>query len=227
MGKNPWMKFYPTDWRADPKLRMCSLAARGLWMELIAVAHEASPYGHVLVNGNAPDIAALARMVGVSESEMQSLVDELDRNGVFSRTRSGIIYSRRMVRDAKKSAEGRKSAQKRWAQDTENVEEKPPPNRSPNGSPNAKKPEARSQNIDIHQFDEFWTICPRKVGKGQARKAYTSALKKTTHAEIMAGMRQYAEFAKDKDIEFIAHPATWLNGERWADETEVKRKSKL
>lgn len=219
MGKNPWMKFYPTDWRADPKLRMCSLAARGLWMELIAVAHEASPYGHVLVNGNAPDIAALARMVGVSESEMQSLVDELDRNGVFSRTRGGIIYSRRMVRDAKKSATGRKYVQRRWAQDTESVEEKPPPNRSPNRSPNTKKPEARSQKEYIHQFeDEFWPLCPRKVGKGQARKAYLTALKKTSHEEIVAGMRRYAVAVKETEPEFIAHPSTWLNGERWSDE---------
>lgn len=224
MGKNPWMKFYPTDWRADPKLRMCSLAARGLWIELIAVAHEATPYGHVLVNGNAPDIAALARMVGVSESEMLSLVDELDRNGVFSRTRSGVIYSRRMIRDAKKSAEGRKSVQKRWAQDADNVEEKPPPNRSPSGSPNTKKPEARSQkDISIHQFEDFWSLCPRKVGKGQARKAYLSALKKTPHEEIMAGMKRYAESVKDREPEFIAHPATWLNGERWADEEAVKK----
>lgn len=227
MGKNPWMKFYPTDWRADPKLRMCSLAARGLWMELIAVAHEASPYGHVLVNGNAPDIAALARMVGVSESEMQSLVDELDRNGVFSRTRSGIIYSRRMVRDAKKSATGRKYVQRRWAQDIESVEEKPPPNRSPNGSPNTKKPEARSQKEFIDQFEAFWTIYPRKVGKGQARKAYATALKKTPHQDILAGVRRYAEAVKETETEFIAHPATWLNGERWADEDGKPKRRKL
>jgi len=29
--KNPWVTFYPTDWRADPGLRHCSLAARGRW----------------------------------------------------------------------------------------------------------------------------------------------------------------------------------------------------
>jgi DNA-binding Lrp family transcriptional regulator len=196
-------------------------------MELIAVAHEATPYGHVLVNGNAPELAALARMVGVSESEMQSLVDELDRNGVFSRTRAGVIYSRRMVKDAKKSAEGRKSVQKRWAQDTENIGENPPPNRPPTRDPNTKKPEARSQKDNyIDQFEDFWSFCPRKVGKGQARKAYTTALKKTSHDQLMAGMRQYAVSVKDRDPEFIAHPATWLNGERWSDEQAERAKPK-
>lgn len=38
---DPWLKFYPTDWRSDPALKMCSLAARGLWIEMIALMHEA------------------------------------------------------------------------------------------------------------------------------------------------------------------------------------------
>jgi hypothetical protein len=49
---NPWMKFYPADWRSDPMLRLCSLAARGLWAEMICLMHEAEPYGSLLVNGN-------------------------------------------------------------------------------------------------------------------------------------------------------------------------------
>jgi len=48
---NPWMKFYPADWRSDPMLRLCSLAARGLWAEMICLMHEAEPYGSLLVNG--------------------------------------------------------------------------------------------------------------------------------------------------------------------------------
>jgi hypothetical protein len=45
------MKFYPSDWRSDPMLRLCSLAARGLWMEMMCLMHEAEPYGSLLVNG--------------------------------------------------------------------------------------------------------------------------------------------------------------------------------
>ena len=46
-----WFKFYPSDWRADPALRMCSIAARGLWMEMLCVMHEATPRGSLLING--------------------------------------------------------------------------------------------------------------------------------------------------------------------------------
>ncbi len=94
-----WMKFWPADWTRDPALRMCSLAARGLWIELLAVAHEAEPYGHLLVSRRAPSVRQIAAIASSPEREVAKLVRELDEAGVFSRTATGVIYSRRMVRD--------------------------------------------------------------------------------------------------------------------------------
>lgn len=106
---DPWLKFFPTDWRSDPKLRMCSLAARGLWIEMISIMHEATPYGHLLVSGLAPTDTQLAVLVGASPDQIPALRGELDSAGVFSRTGKGVIYSRRMTRVAKKSAIARKN----------------------------------------------------------------------------------------------------------------------
>lgn len=61
---------------------------------------------------------------------------------------------------------------------------------------------------------------PAKVGKGQARKAFNAALKKADVSTILDGMERYARSVKGKDSRFIAHPATWLNGERWTDEVD-------
>ena len=36
MSINPWMKFYPSDWRSDAALRTVSSAARGLWMDMLS-----------------------------------------------------------------------------------------------------------------------------------------------------------------------------------------------
>jgi hypothetical protein len=85
----PWMKFYPSDWRADPRLRSCSYAARGLWIDLVALMHEADPYGHMVVNGAPPDIPTLARVLGTSAQTAMKLISELDEAGVFSRTPEG------------------------------------------------------------------------------------------------------------------------------------------
>lgn len=102
-----WMKFWPADWTRDPALRMCSLAARGLWIELIAVAHEAEPYGHVLVSGRAPSVRQIAAIAGTIERDAAKLLQELEDAGVFSRTEAGVIYSRRMVRDNASREEAR------------------------------------------------------------------------------------------------------------------------
>jgi len=99
----PWLKWYPADWRAEPRLRMVSRAARSLWVDMIGLMHEAEPYGFLVV-GNVPlkTAAELARALGDSEGEIAPLLSELDRSAVFSRNRNGVIYSRRMIPDRKK-----------------------------------------------------------------------------------------------------------------------------
>jgi hypothetical protein len=72
-----------------------------------------------------------------------------------------------------------------------------------------------SQDNLENQFAEFWAAYPRKVAKGAARKAYRNALRRASHAEIMAGLKQYKP-----DPKFIAHPSSWLNADRWLDEAE-------
>ncbi len=64
----------------------------------------------------------------------------------------------------------------------------------------------------LSRFDEFWAAYPRKVGKPDAVKAFTKALKKTDFAGLMVGLKGY-RFSEDP--QYIPHPATWLNKERW------------
>jgi len=65
------------------------------------------------------------------------------------------------------------------------------------------------------EFDLFWAIYPRKTGKGHARKAYLTAVRKADPETIAAGVKA-ARWPPDP--QFIPHPATWLNGERWTDQ---------
>src|SRR5690606_6490975 len=90
-------------------LQLGSFAAQGLWMRLWCIAAESNPTGYVTVNGNALDETGIARLTGATVSEVANLLGELERNGVFSRDRHGRIYSRRMVRDAKKRATAQKN----------------------------------------------------------------------------------------------------------------------
>lgn len=142
MSRHPWFKFFPTDWRADPQLRMCSLAARGLWIELLGIMHEADERGFLTVNGLAISPKQVAVLVGCSEPEANHHMLELEQAGVFSRRKNGVIYSRRMERDENLSRKNRENGKKgglaSLGKDTGNggsLERKPKP----------QKPEARSQ----------------------------------------------------------------------------------
>jgi hypothetical protein len=97
--KRPSFQFYPSDWRNDSGLRLCSLAARGLWVEMMCIAHESEEYGKLKQNGRGFSHKTLAKLVGLSPQTCLKLLKELEENKVFSRDEDGAIYSRRMVRD--------------------------------------------------------------------------------------------------------------------------------
>lgn len=107
-----WTKWYFPDWMNDPGIRASSLAARGLWKDMLCLAAQHEPPGYVAINGNPLSPDTLARMVGASVQDVESLLAELERNGVFSRNRNGVIFSRRMVRETKKSKIARENGKK-------------------------------------------------------------------------------------------------------------------
>jgi hypothetical protein len=98
--KLPWLKFYPTDWLGDFKLRQCSPASRALWIDCICFMHEGDPYGHLTIKGRAMTPAEVGQGTGQSWRTIEKLLAELEGAGVCSRTPHGVLYSRRMVKDA-------------------------------------------------------------------------------------------------------------------------------
>lgn len=168
MATRPWLKFYPTDWRGDPKLRMCSLAARGLWIEMLSIMHEANPRGHLLVNGIAPNDAQLGLLVGSPPTAIGELLSELERADVFSRKKSGVIYSRRMVIDENRTRIaqefGAMGGNPRLCNKTEK-------HRGVNGRDKPQIPDTRVQIEKVNspkrkrvsypsEFEDFWKAFP-------------------------------------------------------------------
>jgi hypothetical protein len=70
----------------------------------------------------------------------------------------------------------------------------------------------------VSEFAEFWELCPRKVGKLAAEKAYRKARRTETAERLLDGIRQHASAVAGKEPEYIPHPSTWLNEGRWMDE---------
>lgn len=145
MASTAWSKFFWSDWSNDPALRLCSLAAQGLWMRMLCVAAESDPRGFVMVNCSPLDSNDIARLAGETKATVDELLSELERKGVFSRDRKGCIYSRRMVRDEKTARKNQKNGElggnpslrkERRNSEWDNLPDK--------GEVKAHKPEARS-----------------------------------------------------------------------------------
>lgn len=84
-------------------------------------------------------------------------------------------------------------------------------------APVTQLPAALGTDTDVW-FADFWKTYPRRVGKGAARRAWAAAVRKTGDpAVVLVGARRYAADPNLPEPQFIPHPATWLNGERWAD----------
>lgn len=73
-------------------------------------------------------------------------------------------------------------------------------------------------------FDTVYRAYPRRVARGAAERAYRAALRKADALTILIGVQRFAENESRRRTEarFIPHLATWLNAERWADESAVE-----
>lgn len=71
-------------------------------------------------------------------------------------------------------------------------------------------------------FAEFWSAYPKKVGKGDAEKAWKK-LKPDLSACLSAisTAKLSIDWLKEGG-QFIPHPATWINGKRWEDGAAVR-----
>ena len=68
-------------------------------------------------------------------------------------------------------------------------------------------------------FEAFWSGYPRKAGKATARKAFEKAVKRAGNPTlVLEGARRLRDDPNLPEAQFIPHPATWLNGDRWEDE---------
>lgn len=219
MSKKPWMKWYPADWRSDPKLRMCSLSARGLWADMLALMHEAEPYGHLLVAGKAPSDQQLAALVGAPAREVSAAIGQLADANVFSRTDDGTIYSRRMVRDKAKadqdSTNGRKGGNPKVIAPT-NQQDNGGVNPHDKGGDKAQKLEARGQKLEGDDSAAV-TSTPREPEPSPPAKPEGCAAPKWDGFAVWELWQERRQANGHATSPNPPSPAETATGQRWID----------
>jgi len=235
MSKLPAFQFYPGDWMKDSELRLCSIFARGLLVDLLCLMFEAKHRGQLSrADGETPltDFQIADAVSGGTRDEKVEALNELLANGVLKRNSLGIIYSSRLLRDEEirqdRRIAGSKGGSKRQANAVANGQAKLVAKSSPSSSSSdedgvlLEKPKRKRASVTVVEdslFDEFWSTYPRHTDKAKARKAWASALKKIDSETILVATERFKKQSLGKDQKFLPHPTTWLNGERWDDET--------
>lgn len=100
----PYMQFYVDDWKSELGLMLCSLAARGLWIEVLGAMHQAGRSG--VLAGTADQISRVCRCTA---SDVVTALSELRLNGVAEvEEHDGGVYTivcRRMRRESRERAQ--------------------------------------------------------------------------------------------------------------------------
>lgn len=85
-------------------------------------------------------------------------------------------------------------------------------------TPHSVATAAAAPSALVAEFERVWPHYPRRVGIGQARKAWIKARRTATYEEITRGLRAFIPAIRGTPTDKIPHFSTWLNGERWLDD---------
>lgn len=213
MSKLPYLQFFPGDWLRDP-VSGCSLEAQGLWLRMMFLMHDSERYGYLQTNGSPTPPGSIARRCGCTPAQYDALYLELSEAGVPSVTPSGVIFSRRMVRDTEVRAQNAERVRKVR-------ENKEPTEKRCNDSVTPLYANEDESELEVG-FCSFWNLYPKKVGKVSAKKAWKRIPSVDAHVlEIVEGVRKWMGSQQWQDAQFIPYPATFLNDRRWEGKSVV------
>jgi hypothetical protein len=143
---------------------------------MICIMYESERRGYLLVRNRPPTTAELARNVGADADEVRTLLAELENAGVYSIV-DGVIYCRRMVRDAELSEKNKangckggnpaliRQADIPWVGSSDNPPLIPPSAKADNRFVEDEDADAESLSLSLgsrerEPFDVFFTEYP-------------------------------------------------------------------
>lgn len=231
MGKQPSFQFYPGDWKRDAGVQSLSFEERGVWFEMMLLMFESAERGKLVFGSGTPmPEDAVARSLGLDRQRYVQILRKLLDYGVASKDeKTGIIFCRRMVRDAelsKKRAECGKlggnpnllnqNSSKREAKSNQNGKQNPTPSSS--SSISLKKEKNKKEKNLEDAAERIWQAYPKKDGKLESIKAILKRLHEGLSEDyLLARVKAYCVCCKGKDKSYVKNAQGWFNQARYLD----------
>lgn len=183
------------------------------WFKLLEMI--GSTEGHALDLSQRENMEFLAAKTRLKSSFCGEILDKLAILGAIDAElwESKIVWSDNFVDNI--SEVYRKRTEERPSKPS--FGRKKPPKTEQSGDDNLQSKVKESIYI---LFDKFWALYPRRVSKPNAERAFKKINPDDALFEkIVTRLKLMLESEwKGKELQFIPHPATWLNGRRWEDE---------
>lgn len=229
---NQWFKFWGGEYLGDPKIFGLNDGERSCWLTLLCLASISSEPGKVffltekqlmLMSGlDFEDLGHWKKVEGVLDQFKEFNMIEIRENFIE------ILNYKKRQEGSLTEAE-RKFLQRKNQKENEHVRTMSGQGGGQVSGENRIEENRIDKNIYIDLFEKFWNEYPRKVAKKKALASYEKIENlEVTHEKIMAALNAYkqSEQWQEKHGQFIPHPATWLNQERWNDEPPRKAEKK-
>lgn len=83
-----------------------------------------------------------------------------------------------------------------------------------------KKPKSKPSKVNLEeQFEQWYTAYPKHEARKKGYEAFLKAWPKFDFERLLELTKAYARSVEGKDKQFLPFPASWLNGERWKDDS--------
>jgi len=246
----PAQQWYWDDWFAAFDVRLCSLAARGLWIDMLGIMFKAEIRGTLTINGRQINTKILSKIVGVKEEITTKLLRELERNDVFSKLDDSTIICRRMLRESSKkgkiskirSEAGKKGMESRWEKNDNKPITKRNNKKITKITASTSSPIATSKTSCSEKHSELATLLEAKIKERMPRHKFTGKKYLAAWANEFRLMEEKSE-ANPEEIEkliiWVSKNDFWYKnirsaeklrkqfGRLWADmEDEAKKGGK-
>ncbi|AIQ34204.1 hypothetical protein R50345_05915 [Paenibacillus sp. FSL R5-0345] len=217
------------------------------WFEILYRARYSKETGTELIEGQLVEIKygefifgriKWSERIGISERRLRTLIDKLIADEMITlvkRAPKFSIYSVKNYAKYRQQNDQQETLEQYGVDiysDQQNVQQttskRPASDQQvttkEKGSNKVKKVNKESIKTYTPEFDEFWNVYPRKLGKVEAFKTWTKVIKNGESSEIIIKCAtNYATDCENKQTEqqFIKHPKTFLNDERYKDYTLI------
>lgn len=205
MNKPPAFQFYADDFLGGTVTM--TLAQRGLYITLLSLQ-----WNQGFVTQDDFD-CLVGDGTAIAEPMAKRVLAKFAKgdDGHFRNVRLEAERQKQQAFRASRSESGKAGADKRWHSHSAAIAQPMAKNSSPSPSPN--------KDIYTAEFQAFWDLYPKKVAKPQAAKAFDRVTKNNTVESVIAGVKSHigCDSWKKDGGQYIPHPATFLNQERFND----------